>query len=319
MKFGYKLIAEGYGPAELMRQAIRAERAGFDLVEISDHYHPWLDTQGHSPFAWTVLGAIAAQTERIGLATGVTCPTTRYHPAIVAQAAATLQLVSGNRFTLGVGAGERLNEHIVGTGFPSVRGRHERLREAVEIIRLLWSGGYQSYEGKHLQLEDARVFDLPDTLPPIVVAGSGSSSATLAAELGDGLFAVEADADLVDAYQAAGGKGVRYGEVALAWAEDEERAVQAALETSRWAVTGWKVMSELPNPVNFEAAAQTVTGDDIRSTFAVGPDVETHVAAVKKYADAGFDHLVLMNAGPDPDGFLDFFESELGPRLRTIS
>jgi G6PDH family F420-dependent oxidoreductase len=319
MKFGYKLIAEGYGPAELMRQAIRAERAGFDLVEISDHYHPWLDTQGHSPFAWTVLGAIAAQTERIELATGVTCPTTRYHPAIVAQAAATLQIVSGNRFTLGVGAGERLNEHVVGTGFPSVRGRHERLREALEIIRSLWSGGYQSYEGKHLQLEDARVFDLPDTLPPIVVAGSGEASAKLAAELGDGLFAVEPDADLVDAYQAAGGKGVRYGEVALAWAEDEERAVQAALETSRWAVTGWKVMSELPNPVNFEAAAQTVTADDIRSTFAVGPDVETHVAAVKKYADAGFDHLVLMNAGPDPDGFLDFFESELAPRLRATS
>lgn len=318
MRFGYKLIAEGSGPAELMRQAIRAERAGFDLVEISDDYHPWLDTQGHSPFAWTVLGAIAAQTERIGLATGVICPTTRYHPAIVAQAAATLQIVSGNRFTLGVGAGERLNKHVVGTGFPSVRGRNERLREALEIIRLLWGGGYHSYEGNHLQLQDAGAFDLPDRLPPIVVAGSGAASATLAAELGDGLFAVEPDADLVDAYQAAGGKGVRYGEVALAWADDEEHAVQAALATSRRAVTGWKVVSELPNPVNFEAAAQTVTADDIRSAFAVGPDVEVHVAAVKKYVDAGFDHLVLMNAGPDPDGFLDFFASELGPRLRAL-
>src|SRR4051794_23946248 len=259
MQIGYKLAAEAFGPAELIRQAIRAEQVGFDFVEMSDHYHPWLDVQGHSPFAWTVLGAIAAKTDRIGLATGVTCPMVRYHPAIIAQAAATLALVSDGRFTLGVGAGERLNEHVVGAGFPSVRGRHERLREALEIIRSLWSGGYQSYEGKHLQLEDARVFDLPDTLPPIVVAGSGEASAKLAAELGDGLFAVEPDADLVDAYQAAGGKGVRYGEVALAWAEDEERAVQAALETSRWAVTGWKVMSELPNPVNFEAAAQTVT------------------------------------------------------------
>jgi G6PDH family F420-dependent oxidoreductase len=189
----------------------------------------------------------------------------------------------------------------------------------LEIIRLLWSGGYHSYEGKHLQLEDARVFDLPETLPPIVVAGSGAESATIAAELGDGLFAVAPDADLVEAYHAAGGKGPRYGEVALAWAADEERAVQAALETSRWAVTGWKVMSELPNPVNFEAAAQTVTADDIRAAFAVGPAVDTHVAAVQRYVEAGFDHLVLMNAGPDPDGFLDFYASELGPRLRAIT
>src|SRR5689334_19051761 len=203
MRFGYKLSAEGFGPDELIRQAVRAEEVGFDLVEISDHYHPWLDVQGHSPFAWTVLGAIAARTERIGLATGVTCPSVRYHPAIIAQAAATLAIVSGDRFTLGVGAGERLNEHVVGRGFPAVRQRHELLREALEIIRLLWSGGYQSYEGKYLQLEDARVFDLPDTLPPIVVAGSGAASATIAAELGDGLFAVAPDAELVEAYQAA--------------------------------------------------------------------------------------------------------------------
>jgi G6PDH family F420-dependent oxidoreductase len=188
MKFGYKLAAEGFGPKELIEQAVHAERAGFDFVEISDHYHPWLDVQGHSPFAWTVLGAIAAKTERIGLATGVTCPTVRYHPAIIAQAAATLQITSDNRFTLGIGAGERLNEHVVGQGFPSVRGRHERLHEALEIIKLLWQGGYQSYEGKHLQLEDARVFDLPDQLPVIAVAAGGKKAATLAAELGDGLF-----------------------------------------------------------------------------------------------------------------------------------
>ncbi len=163
MQIGYKLAAEAFGPTELIRQAVRAEAAGFDFVEISDHYHPWLDIQGHSPFAWTVLGAIAARTERIGLATGVTCPTVRYHPAIIAQAAATLALVSEGRFTLGVGSGERLNEHVVGTGFPeSVHERHRRLREALEIIRLLWRGGYQSYRGEYLQLSDARVFDLPD-------------------------------------------------------------------------------------------------------------------------------------------------------------
>jgi G6PDH family F420-dependent oxidoreductase len=315
MRFGYKLSAEGFGPADLIRQAVRAEEAGFDFVEISDHYHPWLDVQGHSPFAWTVLGAIAAQTSTVGLATGVTCPTVRYHPAIIAQAAATLAIVSGNRFTLGIGSGERLNEHVVGQGFPSVRGRQELLREALDIINLLWQGGYQSYEGKHLQLEDARVFDLPDPLPVIAVAAGGPDAAELAATHGTGLFATEARPDLVEAYHEAGGNGPRYAEVPMAWATSEQAAVDAALKTAAWAVTGWKVMSELPNPVNFEAASQTVTADDIRKMFAVGPDPEPYVAAVRKYAEAGFDHIVLQNAGPDPDGFIDFFARELKDKL----
>jgi G6PDH family F420-dependent oxidoreductase len=318
MKFGYKLSAEGFGPKELIQQAVRAEQAGFDFVEISDHYHPWLDEQGHSPFAWTVLGAIAARTERIGLATGVTCPTVRYHPAIIAQAAATLAIVSDNRFTLGIGAGERLNEHVVGQGFPSVRGRHERLREALEIIKLLWQGGYQSYEGKHLQLEDARVFDLPDQLPVIAVAAGGKSAAAMAAELGDGLFATEPRADLVESYTGAGGSGPRYAEVPMAWAPTEEAGVQEVLKTTRWALTGWKVMSELPNPVNFDAASQTVREEDVRGQFALGPDAEPYVAAVKKYTEAGFDHIVLQNAGPDPDGFIDFFQKDLHDKLQRL-
>lgn len=318
MKFGYKLSAEGFGPKELIDQAVRAERAGFDFVEISDHYHPWLDVQGHSPFAWTVLGAIAARTERIGLATGVTCPTVRYHPAIIAQAAATLAIVSDDRFTLGIGSGERLNEHVVGQGFPSVRGRQERLREALEIIKLLWQGGYQSYEGKHLQLEDARVFDLPDRLPVIAVAAGGRQAAAMAAELADGLFATEPRADLIEAYAGAGGKGPRYAEVPMAWATTEEAGVEEALRTTRWALTGWKVMSELPNPVNFEAASTTVRAEDIRAQFAVGPDAEPYVEAVKKYADAGFDHLVLQNAGPDPEGFIAFFHKDLHDKLRAL-
>ena len=170
MQVGYKLASEAFGPQELVRQAVRAEQAGFDFVEMSDHFHPWLDVQGHSPFTWTVLGVIAAKTERLGLATGVTCPTVRYHPAIIAQAAATLALVSEGRFTLGVGAGERLNEHVVGRGFPAAGVRHAMLREALEIIRLLWLGGYRSYGGKYLQLEDARVFDLPEEPPLVAVA-----------------------------------------------------------------------------------------------------------------------------------------------------
>ncbi|WP_406104436.1 TIGR03557 family F420-dependent LLM class oxidoreductase [Micromonospora globbae] len=318
MQIGYKLSTEGYGPKEIIRQAVRAEQAGFDFVEMSDHYHPWLDTQGHSGFTWSMLGSIAAQTSTLGLATGVTCPSVRYHPAIIAQAAATMALISDGRFTLGVGAGERLNEHVVGQGFPSVRGRHERLREALEIIRLLWRGGYQSYEGRHLQLEDARVFDLPETLPVIAVAASGPESATMAAELGDGLFATEADPSIVQRYRSAGGQGPRYAEVPLAWASDERQAVEAALTTSRWLVTGWKVMSELPNPVNFDAASAHVEEKHIRQFLSVGPDAEPHVAKVRGYIEAGFDHIVLQNAGPDPDGFIDFFASDLAGPLRAL-
>jgi G6PDH family F420-dependent oxidoreductase len=319
MRIGYKLATEGFGPNELIRQAVLAEQAGFDFIEISDHYHPWVEAQGHSAFTWSVLPAIAMKTERIGLATGVTCPSMRYHPAIIAQAAATMAIVSGGRFTLGVGAGERLNEHVTGEGFPALRGRHERFREALEIIRLLWRGGYRSYDGKYLKLEDARVFDLPDELPAIAVAASGPESARIAAELGDGLFAVEPDGDLIGTWQELGGHGPAYGEVPLAWAEDEDSAMRAVLEKNSFALAGWKVMSELPNPVNFEAAIATVTPDQVREAFACGPDWRRHLEVAKRFADAGFDHLVAMNAGPDPDGFMDFFARELAEPLRALT
>ena len=319
MRIGYKLATEGFGPKELIRQAVLAEQAGFDFVEMSDHYHPWVEAQGHSAFTWSLLSAIAVKTDRIGLATGVTCPSMRYHPAIIAQAAATLAIVSDGRFTLGVGAGERLNEHVTGEGFPARRVRHERFREALEIIRLLWQGGYRSYDGKYLRLEDARVFDLPDELPVIAVAASGPESARIAADLGDGLFAVEPDADLVGTWHGLGGRGPVYGEMPLAWAQDEETAARAALEKNSFALTGWKVMSELPNPVNFEAASATVTPDQVKEMFACGPDPKRHLSVARQFADAGFDHLVAMNAGPDPDGFMDFFARELAAPLRALA
>ena len=311
MRLGYKLIAEGFGPKELIRQAVRAEEAGFDFVEMSDHYHPWVEAQGHSPFVWNVLSAIAVRTDRIGLATGVTCPSVRYHPAIVAQAAATLAIISDDRFTLGIGAGERLNEHVVGQGFPSVRGRHERLAEALDIINLLWRGGYQSYQGKHLTLEDARVFDLPDRLPVIAVAAGGREAATLAATHGGGLFVTEPRTDLAETYASEGGTGPRYAEIPVAWAPTVDAAVEAAHRTSAWALTGWKVMAELPNPVNFEAAAASVRPEDVRAQFTCGPDPAPYREVIQKHVDAGYDHIALMNAGPDPDGFLDFAAKEL--------
>ncbi|ABW16124.1 luciferase family protein [Parafrankia sp. EAN1pec] len=319
MRVGYKLATEAFGPREIIRQAVAAEDAGFDFVELSDHFHPWLDNQGHSAFTWTMLGSIAERTGRVGLVTGVTCPTIRYHPAVVAQAAATVALVSDGRFTLGLGSGERLNEHVVGRGFPAVARRHAMLREAVEIIRLLWRGGYQSYDGRYLQLEDARVFDLPDPLPEIAVAASGGPSVRLAAECGDALFATEPKPGIVEDYAAAGGTGARYAEVPLAYAADEAEAAKAVHATNRWALTGWKVMSELPNPVNFAAATTTVTEDDVRGQFACGPDPARHLAAAREFTDAGFDQLVLMNAGPDPDGFFDFFRSTLAAPLRALA
>jgi G6PDH family F420-dependent oxidoreductase len=319
MKVGYKLATEGFAPKELIRQAVLAEQAGFDFVEMSDHYHPWVEAQGHSAFTWSLLSAIAMKTERIGLATGVTCPSVRYHPAIIAQAAATLAVISDGRFTLGAGAGERLNEHVVGLGFPGRRLRHERFREALEIIRLLWRGGYRSYDGKHLRLEDARVFDLPDELPVIAVAASGPESAKIAADLGDGLFAVEPDGDLISAWHELGGRGPAYGEMPLAWAENEEKAVRAVLEKNSFALTGWKVMSELPNPVNFEAATASITPGQVAEQFACGPDPKRHLKVAQEFVDAGFDHLVAMNAGPDPDGFLDFFARELAAPMRALT
>ncbi|MFI6223383.1 TIGR03557 family F420-dependent LLM class oxidoreductase [Nocardia salmonicida] len=317
MQLGFKLAAEAFGPKELVRQAVRAEAAGFDFVEMSDHFHPWLDNQGHSPFAWTVLGTIAARTEQIGLATGVTCPIIRYHPAIIAQAAATTALLSDGRFTLGIGSGERLNEHIVGHEFPPVAIRQRMLREALEIIRLLWRGGYRSYYGEFLELSDARVFDLPQTLPVIAVAAGGPSAAKIAAELGDGLFATEPDPELVRTFQQEGGSGPRYVEVGVAFAETDREGAEAALSTNRWSAGGWKVMSELPNPANFAAASSTVRVDDMLESFVCGNDPKRYVEAIRQATDAGFDHVVLMNAGPDMDAFLDFYSSELAPLLRS--
>jgi G6PDH family F420-dependent oxidoreductase len=319
MRLGFKLIAEAYSPVEIVDQAVRAEEAGFDFVEVSDHFHPWVPEHEHSGFAFSMLAAAAARTSTIELATGVTCPFIRYHPAIVAQAAATTALLSGDRFTLGVGAGERLNEHVVGQGWPPVAKRHEMLREALEIIRLLWSGGYHSYDGKHLKLEDARVFDLPDTLPRIAVAAGGPAAARIAGELGDALFTTEPRKDLVTAYEQAGGDGRRYAEVPLAWAPTEDEAAESARRLFRFGITGWKVQAELPNPVNFAAATELVTADHLREEFGCGPDVARHVEVAKPFVEAGYDQLALINAGPDMDGFFGFFSKELGPALRKLS
>ncbi len=319
MEIGYKLIAEAYGPKEIVEQTIKAEASGFSFVEVSDHFHPWLPEQGHSGFAFAMLAAAAARTTTIELATGVTCPFIRYHPAIVAQAAATVAILADGRFTLGVGAGERLNEHVIGGGWPSVRVRHEMFRESLEIIRLLWSGGSHSYDGKHLTLEDARVYDLPDTPPELAVAISGPKSAAIAAELGDGIFATEPKPELIEAYANAGGSGRKYCEVPMAYAETPEAGAESAHRLFRFGITGWKIQAELPNTVNFDAATAFIEPSDMQEQFACGRDVERYVEVAQQFVDAGFDHLALVNAGPDPDGFFAFFERELREPISRLT
>jgi len=315
IQFGYKLMSEEHGPRALVANACRAEDAGFAFAAISDHFHPWLDEQGHSPFAWSVLGALAHATRHLQLMTAVTCPSFRYHPAIVAQAAATVAVQSEGRFTLGLGSGERLNEGVVGAGWPDVALRQERLEEAIAIIRRLFEGGHQSFHGDHFDLADARLFDLPDPPPPIVVAAGGRRAARLAGECADGLVATEPRRALIDAFEEAGGTGARYAEVALCWAPREEQARETAHRFARWSGLGWHVLPELPTPKAFAAAARSVRSEDLDDAVALGPDVEQHVERIRPYGEAGVDHLVLVQMGPDQKGFLDFFERERAPAL----
>ncbi|EJW10286.1 glucose-6-phosphate dehydrogenase [Rhodovulum sp. PH10] len=317
LQIGYKLMSEEHGPAELVRNAVRAEEAGFDFAAISDHFLPWIEEQGHAPFAFAVLGAIAQATERLGLMTAVTCPTMRYHPAIVAQATATLALLSDDRFTLGLGAGERLNEHVIGAGWPGRVERHERLAEALDIVQGLLSGEIENYRGKHLQLDHAWLFDRPKRKPSVVLAAGGPQAARLAGRKADGLVATEARSDLIEAYDAAGGHGSRYCEISLCWAASEGEARATAHKYFRWSAAGWPVMAELPDPEGFAAASESVTPDDIAELVSCGPSADAHLAAIDKYVSAGFDHVILTQIGPQQAEFCDFFRKSLAPALRA--
>ena len=319
MRFGYTLMSEEHGPRELVEIARRAEEVGFEFVVQSDHFHPWVPEQEHSPNCWTTLGAVAQATSTIGLRTFVTCPILRYHPAIVAQQAATLACLSENRFTLSVGAGERLNEHVVGLGWPAAEERHEMLGEALEIIRALWQGGYQSYRGEHFALEDARLFDLPEQPIPLAMAISGPESLQVALAHADELVATEPLPELIDAFRREKGAGAAATtQVPVAWAADAAAGLEVAHRMFRWSALGWKVQAELPNPVNFAAAAQHVRPEDLAEQIPHGPDVAAYVAAVQKMADGGFDHLAFVQIGPDQDGFLRFWSEELRPALADL-
>jgi G6PDH family F420-dependent oxidoreductase len=313
-------MCEQTGPRELVRDAVRAERAGFDFEVISDHFSPWLDSQGHAPNAWVTLGAIAQATERVELMTYVTCPTMRYHPAVVAQQAATVDLLSDGRFLLGLGSGENLNEHVVGRGWPPVNVRHEMLDEALHIIRSLFDGGYVNYAGEHFRVDSAKLWDLGDRPPKIGLAVSGAQSADLAGELADAMIAVEPEAKLGELFDAAGGSGKpRIGQVPICWDPSRDNAIERAHDQFRWFGGGWKVNAELPGTAGFADASQFVRPDDVADSIPCGPDLDAHVDAVRDYVEAGFTDVAVVQVGGDSQPeFLDWAERELVPALRDL-
>jgi G6PDH family F420-dependent oxidoreductase len=319
--FGYTMMTEQSRPDRLVRDVVGAEAAGFDFSVCSDHYQPWLAEQGHAGYAWSILGAAAQATERIGLMTYVTCPTIRYHPAVVAQKAATLGILSDNRFRLGLGSGENLNEHVAGERWPAVGARHEMLREAVEIIGALLDGvPILNFRGKHFTVEQAKLWDLPSQRVPIGIAVSGEQSCRLAGRHADLMIAVEPRAELGEMFDGAGGAGKpRVGQLALCYDADRDAAVQRAHEQFRWFGLGWKVNADLPNPESFDAATAFVTPDQVAEAISCGPDVEAHVEAVRPFIDAGFTEIALVQIGGEhQEPFLRWAQDELLPALRSL-
>lgn len=313
LRFGYALSSEEHRPRDLVANAARAEAAGFDFAMLSDHFDPWLDKQGQSPFAWSVLGGIAMATERITVGTGVTALSRRIHPAILAQAAATVGDMLPGRFWFGVGTGENLNEHVLGDAWPEHSMRADMLMEAVEVIRRLWTGVLVDHHGDFYDVSRARIYTLPDALPPILIAASGEESGEVAGLIGDGLISTGPDRKVVQAY---GGDGPKVAQVTLCWAADEAAARRTALEWWPTAAIPGDNSTELPLPSSFEPLAKLVTEDAIAEQVSCGPDPEAHLEAIQPYLDAGFDRVYLHQVGPDQRGFIEFAQRELLPRLR---
>jgi G6PDH family F420-dependent oxidoreductase len=312
---GYFISSEEHPGSEMVKGAVLAERAGFPALWVSDHYHPWLDEQGESPFVWSVLGAIAASTESVRCTTAVTCPTTRIHPAVLAQAAATTQELFGGRFALGVGTGEALNEHILGDHWPRPEVRRDMLEESVGIMRALWTGDTLDHDGDHYIVENARLYTLPESAPEVIVSGFGTAAIELAARIGDGFATVQPDADAVSAYREAGGDGPVQGGVKVCWHADEKQALELAHRLWRNESVPGQLAQDLPTPTHFAQASELVTEQMTADTHALGPDPERHVAAIRAYLDAGFDEVYVSQIGPDQAGMIEFYEREVLPRL----
>ena len=313
--FGMTLSSEEHDPRTLVDQARAAEAAGFDFVGISDHFHPWVTEQGHSPFVWSVLGALAVATDRIGVAVGVTCPIVRIHPAIVAHAAATTSLLLDGRFTLGLGTGEALNEHVLGHRWPPPETRRAMLAEAVEIMRSLWSGETVDHRGDFYEVENARLFDVPDEPIPLIVSGFGPASVELAASIGDGFWGHAPDVEVIERYVEAGGTGPRYAQVRLCWDTDADRARETVHRI--WPNQGLsgQLAQDLPTFTHFEQATSMLTVEQTAGSLPCGPDAAPVLDSIDSFLEAGYDHVYLHQVGDDVDGFIRFWQDELAPEL----
>jgi coenzyme F420-dependent glucose-6-phosphate dehydrogenase len=316
MEYGYALSAEEHSPPDLIRHAGAAERAGLGFGLVSDHIHPWVNAQGHSAFVWSVLGGIARATNQFRIGTGVTCPMIRIHPAIIAHAAATVACLMPGRFFLGVGTGENLNEHVLGAKWPAPDERLEMLEEAVEVIRLLWQGGYQTHRGKHYTVENLRIFDLPDEPVEIMVAAMQPQAAKLAGRLGDGLINVAPKEEIIESFEEAGGKGKpKYGQITVCYAGSKEEARRTAFELWPNALVEGSASQELPLPKDFEQLVEGRSAEELDDKLVLGDDVDEFVEEIRKYQEVGYTHLYVHQIGPDQDGFLKFAKSELFRRL----
>jgi coenzyme F420-dependent glucose-6-phosphate dehydrogenase len=314
-EIGYALSSEEHPPAKLVANAKQAERTGFSFALISDHFHPWVSQQGQSPFVWSVLGAIAASTESLRLGTGVTCPMIRTHPAIIAQAAATTACLMPERFFLGIGTGENLNEHVTGQPWPPADLRLEMLEEAVEHIRDLWTGDEVTKRGRFFTTEHARIFTRPDNLPPIYMAASGDEALSVAARISDGLIATAPKPELVKAFENERNGRPKFGMVHVCWGSDESEARQTAHKWWPNAALRGELGQELALPRHFEQAAKNVSEGDVADRIPCGPDPERHLAAINEYLEAGFDHVYIHQVGPNQDGFFDFYGAEVLPKF----
>jgi coenzyme F420-dependent glucose-6-phosphate dehydrogenase len=315
-QFGYALSSEEHGPRELVANARRAEEAGFEFAMVSDHFHPWTDAQGQSPFVWSVIGGIAQVTDRLRLGTGVTCPTIRTHPAIIAHAAATSAEMMGGRFFLGLGTGENLNEHVVGEGWPAPDERLAMLEEAIEIMRLLWQGGEQTHRGSFYDVEQARLYTLPEKPVEIAVAAAKPKAAELAGRMADAFINTSPDEEIIGAFEDSGGKGKpKYGQITMCWAASEEEGAKTACEIWPNAALGGDLGYELPRPAHFEQATEDVTPEDIAEAIPCGPDPERYVEDIREYEQAGYTHVYFHQIGHDQEGFFRFWTEELQPKL----
>lgn len=323
MRIGYFLSCEEYAPSHLIEQARAAEAAGFEALWISDHYHPWNDEQGQSAFVWSVIGAIS-QVCRLPVTTAVTCPTTRIHPAVVAQAAATANVLLDGRFRLGVGTGEALNEHILGDSWPRLDQRLDMLEEAIALMRELWTGDFVSHQGEHYELDNARIYTRLDGAVPVYISAFGPKAVEVAARVGDGFVCTKADAELVERFRSlGGGSKPAQGGYKVCWGRDVDTAAKTAHALWPNESLPGELAQVLPSPRHFEQASSLVTEPMTRANFALGPDVDAHVEAFRPYVEAGYDEVYISQIGAarkgtEATGFFDFYRDEVLPRLRDL-